>query len=88
MQERLEYAISVLYQLAGHPRHQVFLINSMSINDGLTLLDLENSRTNRYFVAGYIAKSEIEYTIPAAKSIEWTGTLIPVSPNICTPSNN
>lgn len=88
MSLRLEYAIGVMYILAGERRQQVFVINSESINDALVLTDTPDCRTSRYVMAGRIAKSEIEYTIPAAKSIEWIGTLLSIPYSITNPSRN
>lgn len=88
MQERLEYAIAIMYQLGGSHRQQIFVINSESINEGLVLSGLEDCRANRYIVAGRIAKSEIQFTIPNARDIEWIGTMLPISPSILKPMRN
>jgi hypothetical protein len=88
MSDRLEYSIGVMYFLSGQYRQKVFVINSSSIDEGLALSNLQNVRENRYLIAGRIAKSEIEFTIPAARNIEWTGSLLTVPVGITNPSKN
>lgn len=86
---RIEYAFSVLYKLLGITTHQVILITSENIDDGIKELGIPDNPTTRYIVAKNISESEITYKSHknnlSCKILESLGTLVPISPTILEP---